>query len=57
MTIADMLRTIRHRVDALEQIEGALRYDGIGAKLAPEDRQLLITARLEIHKAAVGNKR
>lgn len=57
VTISDLIRSIRHRDDALEQIDGALRYDGTGAKLAPEDRQLLITTRLEIQKAAVGNKR
>lgn len=34
--------------EAVEQIEGALKYDGIGDSLAPEDRQRLVRARLAI---------
>ena len=57
MKVEDMIRSIRHRSDALEQIEGALRYDGIGCTMSAEDRQLLVTARAELAKERASRAR
>lgn len=52
MTVRDFLISLPADPDeALGQIEGALAFDGVGAALAAEDRQALVTRRAEIIKA------
>lgn len=50
MTIDAFLASIRHRVDALEQINGAIWGERIDPRLPEAERQKLVVAKLELER-------
>lgn len=53
MTIDQFLASLVGRDDAVEQIEGALKYVN---DMPPEDRQRLVVAKLEFQKRRLGKR-